>query len=71
MAEERGGEMYMQCFHRKTEISGRLGKHRRRWQNNIKTELRDVGWELDLSDSGEGQVAGFCECGNERSVPIK
>jgi hypothetical protein len=25
----------------------------------------DVGHGLDQSDSGEGQVAGTCECGNE------
>ena len=26
---------------------------------------------LDLSDSGEGEMAGVCECGNEWSGSIK
>ena len=31
----------------------------------------DGGHGLDQRDSGEGQVAGTCECGNEPSGPIK
>jgi len=31
----------------------------------------DVGYGLDRSGSGQGQVAGTCECGNEPSVSIK
>ena len=29
------------------------------------------GYGLDLADSGYGQVAGTCECGNEPSGSVK
>jgi len=29
------------------------------------------GYGLDRADSGQGQVAGTCECGNETSGSIK
>jgi hypothetical protein len=50
-----------------------LGRPRRRWEDNIKTDLREVGWGcgLDWAGSGKGQVAGACECGNEPSGSIK
>jgi hypothetical protein len=50
-----------------------LGRPRRRWENNIKMDLREFGWGhgLDRSDSGQGQVAGSCECGYEPSGSIK
>jgi hypothetical protein len=39
---------------------------RRRWKDNIKTDLYEVGWgSTDRSGSGQGQLAGTCECGNE------
>ena len=47
-----------------------LGRPRRRWKDNIKIDLQDVGcggmdWiELD-------QVAGTCDCGNEFSGTTK
>ena len=46
-----------------------LGRPRHRWEDNIKIDLREVEWGhgLDRSDSGLGQVAGCCECGNEPS----
>jgi hypothetical protein len=49
-----------------------LGRPRRRWEDNIKMDLSD-GWGhgLDLSSSGQGKVAGSCECGNEPSGSIK
>jgi len=31
----------------------------------------DVGLGMDRSGSGQGQVAGTCECGNEPSGSIK
>ena len=42
-----------------------LGKPRRRWEDNIKMDLIEVGWGhgLDRSGSGQGQVAGSCKCG--------
>ena len=47
-----------------------LERPRRRWENSIKTDLQEVEsgerWHgLDLSGSGEVQVAGACEGGNE------
>jgi len=33
-----------------------LGRPRRRWKDNIKMHLQEVGW-----GSGLGQVAGFCK----------
>jgi hypothetical protein len=38
-------------------------------EGNIKIDLREIG--LDLSGSGYGPVAGFCEHGNEPSGFIK
>jgi hypothetical protein len=51
-----------------------LGVTRRRWEDNIKMDLQEVGCGghgLDSSGSGKGQVAGTCECGNEPSGSIK
>jgi len=50
-----------------------LGRHRRRWEDNIKMDIHEFGWGngLDWSDSGQGQVAGSCDCGNEPSGYIK
>ena len=50
-----------------------LERPRRRWENNIKIDLREVGPEhgLDRSGLGYGQVAGSCECGNKHSYSIK
>jgi hypothetical protein len=50
-----------------------FNRPRRIWEDNSKKNLRNVGWGhgLDLSGSGQGQVAGSCECGNERSGSIK
>jgi hypothetical protein len=36
-----------------------------RWENNIKTDLRDIGWGCGLDSYGSGPVAGSCEHGNE------
>ena len=47
---------------------------RRRWEDNVNMDLREVGWGggqgLDRSGSGWGLVAGCCESGNERSGSI-
>jgi hypothetical protein len=45
----------------------------RRWEDNIKTDLQEVGglWGLDVVGSGYGQVAGTCECGNELTGSVK
>jgi len=50
------------------------GRPRRRWEDNFKMDLQDVGCGghgLDRSGSGQGQVAGIFECGNEPSGSIK
>jgi hypothetical protein len=47
-----------------------LGRPRRRWKDNIKMDLQEVGWgSMDWIDMA--QVAGCCECGNEPSGSIK
>jgi hypothetical protein len=45
----------------------------RRWQDAIKTDLKEIGCEDVDCSSGSGQsvVAGSCEHGNERSGFIK
>jgi hypothetical protein len=50
-----------------------LGRSRRRWEDNIKIDLQDVGWETwtGLIWLRIGQVAGRCECGSEPSGSIK
>ena len=40
-----------------------LRRPRRRWENNIKMDLQELG--IDFSNSGEGQRASLCERGNE------
>jgi hypothetical protein len=51
-----------------------LGRPRRRWDDNIKMYVRDIGiyganW-IQLAQDG-GPVAGLCEYGNEPSGSIK
>ena len=50
-----------------------LGTPWHRWEDNIKMNPQEVGWGhgLDLSDSGQRQMAGICKCGNELSRSIK
>ena len=45
----------------------------RKWEGNIKIDIREVvgGHGLYRSVSGEGQVANCCECGNEPSGSLK
>jgi hypothetical protein len=47
-----------------------LGRPRRRWENGIRMVLREIGLGgcgLDSTVSGQGPVAGCCECGDEPS----
>ena len=51
-----------------------LGRPRRRWEDNIKMDLQEVGsGDVDRIEhgSGYGQVADACDCGNESSGSIK
>jgi hypothetical protein len=48
-----------------------LGRPRRRWEDGIRMDLRETGLggggRLDSTGSGQGPVAGCCECGDEPS----
>ena len=50
-----------------------LGRRRLRWENNIKINLREVGWEsidwIDLAQDREAAVS--CKCVNKLSDSIK
>jgi hypothetical protein len=51
-----------------------LGRPRRRLEDNIKLDLREIGidgGQLDSAGSGQGPIAGFCEYGNEPSDSIR
>jgi hypothetical protein len=51
-----------------------LGRLKRRWEDNIKLDLQEVGcggvdW-IDVALDGD-KVAGICDCGNEPSGSVK
>jgi hypothetical protein len=48
-------------------------KTRRRWEDNIKIDLEEVGLgDMDWIDLvRDRDVSGFCECGKESSGSIK
>jgi hypothetical protein len=49
-----------------------LRRHRRRWEDNIKMYVQEVGCGgMDRYGLGKGQVACTCECGDEPSGSIK
>jgi len=51
-----------------------LGRRKLKWEGNIKTDLQEVkcgGYGIDRAGSGQGQVAGAFECGNEPSGSMK
>jgi hypothetical protein len=49
-----------------------LGRPTRRWVDNIKLDLREIGWYgLGRSGSGYGSMDSYCEHGNEISGSIK
>jgi hypothetical protein len=51
-----------------TRNAYRIGRSRRRWVDNIKTNLRDIRWGgmdwIDLAQD-RGPLVGSCEHGNE------
>jgi hypothetical protein len=58
----------------KTEGNRPLERPRRRWVDNIKMDLREIGrgwYDLNWFGSGEGPVEGSCEHGNEPSGSVK
>jgi hypothetical protein len=58
----------------KPEGKGPLGEPRRRWENNIRMDLREVGWDgvdwIDLAQDRD-QWGSSCEHGNEPPNSIK
>jgi hypothetical protein len=58
---------------RSTDDEVPLGRPRRRWEDNIKMDLKEVGYgDMDWIELAQDrQVAGTCECGNEPSGSIK
>ena len=50
-----------------------LGRPRRKWKDNIKMGLQEMGCGhgLDCSGAGYGHVAGACDCGNEPTDSVK
>jgi len=50
-----------------------LGRPRHRREDDIKMDIQEVGCggRMYPSGSGDGQVAGACECANEHSGSIK
>jgi len=57
----------------KPEGKSPIGRPRRSWEDNIKMKIDDVGWGhgLDRCCSGQGQVAGTCECADKLPGSIK
>jgi len=47
-----------------------LGRPRRRWVDNIRMALQEVGCGY-MDWIGLAQLAGACECGNEPSGSVK
>jgi hypothetical protein len=70
MEERRGGYRVLVGKPEGRKLLARTG---RRWVDDIKIVLREVGWGygLDRSGSGYGQVARSCKCNNEISGFIK
>jgi hypothetical protein len=68
MGEERN---VYRVFVGKPEGKRRLGRSRRRWEDTIKIDLREIGrgggrCGVDSPGSAYGPLAGCCECGDER-----
>jgi hypothetical protein len=56
----------------KPEEKRPLGRPRRRWVDNIKMDLREIGWDgVDWFDMAQGPVQGSCEHGIEPSGSVK
>jgi hypothetical protein len=48
-----------------------IGIPRRRWEDNLQMDCKEIPCGLDSSGSGYGPVAGSCELYNESSSSIK
>jgi hypothetical protein len=54
----------------KPEGKGPFGKPRRRWEDVIIMDIREIGWggyDLGSTGSGQGLVTRWFECGDEPS----
>jgi hypothetical protein len=74
VARMGGGRGVYRVLVGRPEGKRQVGRHRRRWEDNIKMDLREIridGGELDSAGSEYGPVAGFCEYGNEPSGYIR
>ena len=69
MGEERGAYRVLG----KPEGKRPLGKPRRRWVDNIRMDLQEVGcgYMYWIGLAQDRQVADACECGNEPSGSVK
>ena len=52
-----------------------LGRPKRRWEDNIKMDLQEVGcggldW-IEIAGDRDRWGGGYCECGNETSASVK
>jgi hypothetical protein len=66
------GKKSVQGFGGKPEGKRPLGRPRRRWEDGIRMDLREIGLGggvcgFDSTGSGQRPVAGCCECGDEPS----
>jgi hypothetical protein len=51
----------------KPEDKSPLGRPKLRWEDNIKMDLREVGWGMDWIELAQNRDGGgTCKCGNER-----
>jgi hypothetical protein len=59
-----GEEEYMQAIGGKARSTS-LGKPKRKWEDNIKIDLREIGWGgTDWIHLAQGWGQGSCEHGN-------
>jgi hypothetical protein len=50
----------------KSEGKRPLGRPRRRWEDGIRMDLREIGWgSVEWIHLVQDRVAGCCECGDE------
>ena len=57
----------------KSEKKRQFGRQSLRWEDNIETDLQEIGWGhgLDSSGSRQEKVAASCKRGNKPSGSIK
>jgi hypothetical protein len=69
------GEVHTGFWCENLRVGDQPERPRRNWEDNIKMDLRDVGWErvdrIDLDKERDRLRVGFCWCGNILSGSIK